>query len=338
MMLTFRRCKCLYSTALHIDTMYTCGTIVSVSSSASTLYVCMQKFARGHPNHFIQNHVSVSSVAVITALLWPIRHPSPCCCTSADADDQLLYWCGKAELSCGDNHLDDQALDAAEMRTRAWVSRTLSPDGGLKFCPYTRSADSSATGLEDLGVSPAPILYSVCASADIESLMAEFWIACTEMMASGEEGCSSILLSAPQWDNRFTAWCEDVFPALEASVEEASLDRSLGVVCFHPHYSTPDGSWLKEHRFGHLHPTSRLREYLEEHDPELAAATSDDELTWAGSYQRRSPHATINVLWASQLEIAETRRRSSSLYTRNLRLALSTGREELQRVAEAERR
>ena len=43
-----------------------------------------------------------------------------------------------------------------------------------------------------------------------------------------------------------------------------------------------------------MHSASRLREYLEEHDQPLSSATGARELGWAGDYQRRSPHATIN--------------------------------------------
>ena len=34
--------------------------------------------------------------------------------------------------------------------------------------------------------------------------------------------------------------CELVFPLLESSVLSAGLGRTLGIVCFHPEYSTPD--------------------------------------------------------------------------------------------------
>ena len=273
------------------------------------------------------------ATCILTAALSHRVALPPTCSMSEGAEAQLLYWCAQVPSEGCAGAPDEAAPEAAETRTRAWVERTLSPRG-LKLCPYTHGADRAATGLEDLGVAPAPIHYAVCAADDMGSLMAEFWAACTTMIAAGEEGCSSVLLAAPRWDERWSDWCEVVFPALEASVEAARLDRALGVVCFHPQYSTPEGAW----RFGHLHPTSRLREYLDEHDPRLAAATSDDELAWAGSYQRRSPHATINVLWANQLEIAEARRRSSSLYTRNLRTVLAKGREALQQAAEAERR
>ena len=53
-------------------------------------------------------------------------------------------------------------------------------------------------------------------------------------------------------------------------------------------------------------------------------AVSDDELAWAGAAMRHSPHATINVLWASQLEAAEGKRKSAQLYSANVRRLLAS--------------
>ena len=228
----------------------------------------------------------------------------------------------------------DEAL--IRERTCTWVQRTLAP-GPLSFCPYTSSAQLAGTGLEALGVGAAPIAYGVCASARLDALLADFWGMADAMVRSGEDGTSSILLMAPAWDARWDAWREDVFPALEASLLAAGLGRTLGIVCFHPCYETPDESWLARHRFGHMHSTTRLRRWVRAEDAALSERVSDDELQWAGSYQRRTPHATINVLWARQLEVAETKRDSASLYTRNVRRCLAAGLENLHESAQRER-
>ena len=52
---------------------------------------------------------------------------------------------------------------------------------------------------------------------------------------------------------------------------------------------------------------------------------------------RRTPHATINVLWARQLEAAETRRASRDFYPKNLRRLRAEGRDALEAAAAAER-
>ena len=229
------------------------------------------------------------------------------------------------------------AMGVVEERSRSWVDRTLAP-GELSFCPYTASRSLAASGLEALGVTAAPIAYSVSDAGSIPALLCDFWRTLEEqMLLPGESGTSSILLMAPTWDGRWEEWSETVFPTLEATLVAAGLSRKLGIVCFHPCYSTPDATYLAKHRFGHMHSTERLRRWLDDVDAPLSRRVSDEELHWAGSYQRRSPHATINVLWARQLEVAETRRDSPSLYTRNLRRALQAGFERLHEDAERER-
>ena len=87
----------------------------------------------------------------------------------------------------------------------------------------------------------------------------------------------------------------------------AEQTRALGIVAFHPLYTTPDKQFLLRHRFGHMYPPDKLRGWFEasnaEHDnnDEHAAADddkiattrmripTDEELQWAGSYMRRSP-------------------------------------------------
>ena len=49
---------------------------------------------------------------------------------------------------------------------------------------------------------------------------------------------------------------------------------------------------------------------------------SDDEVAAGGAWQRRTPHAVINVLRADQLEGAEGMRTSGSLYARNIEVLM----------------
>ena len=228
----------------------------------------------------------------------------------------------------------DHATTSQRMRT--WVARTLTP-AGLKFCPYTGSALRAATGLEASGITAAPIAYAVADGSTLPELLEAFWDASIAMLEAGEEGTSSIILAAPWWDTRWDEWCRVVFPCLEASLLASRRSRELGIVCFHPLYEIPDVAWLARHRFGHMRSSPRLRSYVDEENPQLSESIGDDDLEWAAAYQRRSPHAMINVLWSRQLEIAETKRRSSSLYTRNINRALSAGREDLERAAVQER-
>lgn len=224
----------------------------------------------------------------------------------------------------------------SEARMRAWVGRTLCP-GRLNFCPFTGSAALAGVGLSQSGVTPAPILYAVSDASGSTALLADFWRHTTTMVNEGETAYSSIVLACPLWDTSFDAWRDDIFPTLEASVLSAGLGRTLGVVCFHPEYATPPPSFLARQRFGHMYGVPTLRKYLEMHEPELAAATTDDELAWAANYQRRAPHAMINVLWSRQLEAAESKRTSSLLYATNIARCLAQGRLTLEDDAQRER-
>ena len=187
-------------------------------------------------------------------------------------------------------------------------------------------------------------------ASTVPQVLTSFWDAAEEMVEAGEGGVSSIILAVPAFDERWEEWHASVFPALEASVLAAGLGRDLGVVCFHPAYSTPPPEFLRRHRFGHMHPPPKLGAWVQgatDRDTLEAALRGRTEgsgkaeleagLQWAGSYQRRSPHAMINVLWSRQLEVAENRRDSDNLYVRNIRRLLREGPEELEAAAAAER-
>mmetsp|Transcript_57431 Transcript_57431/g.115289 ORF Transcript_57431/g.115289 Transcript_57431/m.115289 type:complete len:157 (+) Transcript_57431:155-625(+) len=88
---------------------------------------------------------------------------------------------------------------------------------------------------------------------------------------------------------------------------------------------------------------TRPHPHLPHHQAAAAAAAATREeilergLLWAGSYQRRSPHAMINVLWSRQLEAAEGKRDSENLYVRNVKRLLREGPAVLEAAADAER-
>jgi hypothetical protein len=145
---------------------------------------------------------------------------------------------------------------------------------------------------------------------------------------SGKEGISSILLSAPEFDHDFPLWVGPIFAMLEANVSAASAEPLIGVVCFHPQYKTSDGkSWPG---FGQMHSLPRLRKWLTEENEILSNNLDDEDVAAGGAYQRRTPFATINVLRAEQLEAAEGRRSSASLYANNIRVLHEYGYDKLQ--------
>ena len=138
-----------------------------------------------------------------------------------------------------------------------------------------------------------------------------------EVGDSGKQGISSILLAAPAYDHDFDLWSGPVFAMLENGVLACGLEKRVGVVCFHPFYRTPDGSSFPG--FGHMHSVPRLKKMVQEHDPSMKERLTDEEIAAGGAWQRRTPHATINVLRAEQLEAAEGRRVTGKLYAENIR-------------------
>jgi len=152
---------------------------------------------------------------------------------------------------------------------------------------------------------------------------------------SGKQGVSSILFAAPAFDNFFPMWAGPIFALLEANVSAANAEPLIGVVCFHPNYKTPDGkSWPG---FGHMHSVPRLRKWLETNDLSLSNLLDDNDVAAGGAWQRRTPHATINVLRAEQLEAAEGRRVTGELYTENIRRLKNVGWYKLQQDLKTER-
>ena len=56
---------------------------------------------------------------------------------------------------------------------------------------------------------------------------------------SSRSGVSSILLSAPGYDDDFALWAGPVFAMLETCVGAIQAEEMVGVVCFHPRCEFP---------------------------------------------------------------------------------------------------
>lgn len=190
-------------------------------------------------------------------------------------------------------------------RTQAWVRRVLVEMG---ICPFTKSVKRSGHGVP--GVPVADIAYHTSIQTTLPGLLADAWTAMADMLEAGPSRVSSILLAAPAWDSEFDLWAGPLFALLETSVVVAEATDQLGVVCFHPLYQTPDGtSWPG---FGHMHSVPRLQSWCSEH------AWTAEQVAEGGAWQRRTPHATINVLRAEQLAAAEGKRSTAELYADNI--------------------
>lgn len=234
------------------------------------------------------------------------------------------------------------SAEVTENQTRSWVQRVLVD---LAICPFTKSKMFSGQGLADVGVPVGRIAYHTSSASSLVPLLRDTWHAIQRMIHAGPKGrsgVSSILLAAPAYNSDFDLWSGPVFGVLEASVVACRMESQIGVVCFHPQYATPDGTTFPG--FGHMHSLPRLQQWfrectqpnkrsandLEEAALDTAVDLSPEQIAAGGAWQRRTPHATINVLRADQLQAAESRRNTPQMYTRNIQTLMQIGNERLQ--------
>ena len=142
---------------------------------------------------------------------------------------------------------------------------------GLEACPYTKSVDVSAVGLENRGVVPGPVGYRYSPTTDPIMAMSMFWNCICEMMSSPETDLSSIMLSLPGIGIGDDKSAHERFAAVvELAGRYLCLyrgDGAFGLVHFHPAYDRSLIHPLDKPSYGHLPPISwrELRRYFYRH-------------------------------------------------------------------------
>jgi hypothetical protein len=131
---------------------------------------------------------------------------------------------------------------------------------GLEACPYTKSVDLSAVGLEQRGITPGPIGYRYSPTTDACMAMSMFWNCICEMMSTPETNLSSIMLSLPGIGLGRTRDAHNRFAAVvELMGRYLCLfrgDGAFGLVHFHPAYDRSIIHPLAKPSYGHLPPIS----------------------------------------------------------------------------------
>lgn len=214
-----------------------------------------------------------------------------------------------------------------QKRMKSWVRRVLVE---LQICPFTKSDTKSGHGLAEFGVPVANIAYpfSNASKNNLPLLFYHVWLSIFQMVRLGPTKVSSILLAAPAFDDDFPLWSGPMFAMLETSVAAImEAQAEIGVVCFHPHYKIPNEQ-SGFPGFGQMHSITKLQSFVVVQDSTKTLTRND--IAAGGAWQRRTPHATINVLRADQLQQAEGRRNTGLLYARNIRVLTDLGSEKLQ--------
>lgn len=131
---------------------------------------------------------------------------------------------------------------------------------GLEACPYTKSVDLSAVGLEQRGITPGPIGYRYSPTTDACMAMSMFWNCICDMMSTPEVNLSSIMLSLPGIGMGTTHEAHNRFAAVvELMGRYLCLfrgDGAFGLVHFHPAYDRAIIHPLTKPSYGHLPPMS----------------------------------------------------------------------------------
>lgn len=235
---------------------------------------------------------------------------------------------------------------------KSFISRVVV---GLEACPYTKSVDMSAVGLEKQGVVPGPVGYRYSPTTDACMVMSMFWNCICEMMSEPDPNLSSIMLSLPGIGMGSGREAHDRFAAVVELVGRYLClfrgDGSFGLVHFHPEYDRSIVHPLAKPAYGHLPPASWLRPMLKMAGQEAKAEQLSDEELDLANYQRRAPHTAINILRMTQVNAAAgpksivdldlgdgTTEKASgvTLYSRNTLRMVGMGKDALQSALDVE--
>lgn len=196
-------------------------------------------------------------------------------------------------------------------------------------CPYTKSVDLAATGLEPRGVKPGPVGYRYSSCTDACAAVGVFWNYVCELLNKPEEELSTTILSLPGIGYGTTEESHDRFAAVVELISRNLClfrgDSLFGLVHFHPAYERNRIHPMVMPAYGHLPPRSWMRAMLRLNGNTQEAETLTDEQLDLSDYQRRSPHTAINMLRVSQLNAAAGAKSIVDLELENGRVEKASG-------------
>ena len=179
---------------------------------------------------------------------------------------------------------------------------------GEQACPYTKSVDIAAVGLEPRGVKPGPVGYRFGASSDACGTLGAFWNCVCELLSVPEEEISTVMLSVPNvgagTDSEALARFAIVMELVSRNLCLFRGDDVFGLVHFHPGYDRMEIHPVDKPAYGHLPPRAWLRPMMKLNgNTEEADDLTDDDLALS-DFQRKAPHTCINILRVNQLNAA----------------------------------
>lgn len=249
-----------------------------------------------------------------------------------DAPASVLHFTwsdGEVDGDKGYKKEGEEEVAAAITATEDYVENRLVR---LGMCPYTRSMTSAAIGLKAFGVNEGPVVIRHAAhisdssststtpnakfTSPAAAMAALFWQGVTELFERPEEEVATLLLLAPSvYDDNFEAFYKTCDDLIEQSVQMSS--KTVGRVWFHPQYELSKVGYSTG---GHTLPIDVVSGYMDEYLAEHTSLTrpNDDDFQRGHDGTRWTPHATINLLRASQLKKAKDNENRAKIYARNI--------------------
>ena len=205
------------------------------------------------------------------------------------------------EMIQGEEFEEEKCTEAL----KAFIDRVVVGEGA---CPYTKSVDVAAVGLEKRGVPPGPVGYRYGGSPDACATVGAFWNCVCELLSTPETEISTIMLSLP---NVGAGTSSESLARFAAVVELVSRnlvlfrgDDIFGLVHFHPAYDRVEIHPVDKPAYGHLPPRSWLRPMMKMNGNNDEAESLTDEDLELSDYQRKAPFTAINILRVNQLNAA----------------------------------
>lgn len=179
---------------------------------------------------------------------------------------------------------------------------------GEQACPYTKSVDIAATGLEPRGVNPGPVAYRYDGTSDACGAVGAFWTCVCELLSKPESDISTTMLSLPAIGTGTDTAAQTRFAAVVELVSRNLClfrgDDVFGLVHFHPAYDRTLIHPVDKPAYGHLPPQPWLIPMMKMNGNTAEAESFTDEMLALSDYQRRAPFTSINILRVNQLNAA----------------------------------
>mmetsp|Transcript_23771 Transcript_23771/g.49540 ORF Transcript_23771/g.49540 Transcript_23771/m.49540 type:complete len:389 (+) Transcript_23771:216-1382(+) len=217
--------------------------------------------------------------------------------------------------------------------TEEYVDVTLA---GLGLCPFTKSMERSALGLESMGVKPGPV--AIRHSAEVGGvegttpamvLAAMYWNGVRELITLPETEAATFLLLAPKGEyGDFKKFANDCDKLVEKT--NFLAPGMMGRVWFHPEYKLSSVGYQSG---GHAPPLTEVEGLMDKYLTDHPGATrpSKEDTIRAHDLTRYTPWPTINLLRPKQLELAkenDKRENRAKVYPRNVVRVVEAEKEE----------